>query len=64
MIYKLLNTLKNINYYDLDNYNHYHDAVTKKSNQLQSYLYNTMSQVWSDKLTDIVYNNIPTRTSQ
>ena len=60
IINKLLNTLKNINYNDLDSYNHFHDTVTKKSNQLQSHLYNTMSQTWSDNITNIMYNNIPT----
>ena len=59
-INKLLNTLKNINYNDLDSYNHFHDTVTKKSNQLQSNLYNTMSQTWSDNLIHIMYDNIPT----
>jgi hypothetical protein len=60
IINKLLNTLKNINYNDLDSYNHFHDTVTKKSNQLQSHLYNTMSQTWSDNLIHIMYDNIPT----
>ena len=47
IINKLLNTLKNINYNDPDSYNHFHDTVTKKPNQLQSHLYNTMSQTLS-----------------
>ena len=34
---KLLNILKSINYNDLDNYNHFHDTSTKKTNQLQSH---------------------------
>ena len=54
IINQLLNTLKNINHNDLDSYNHFHDTVTKKSNQLQSHLYNTMSQTWSDNLIDIL----------
>ena len=60
IINKLLNTLKNINYNDPDSYNHFHDTVTKKPNQLQSHLYNTMSQTWSDDITQIMYNKIPT----
>ena len=60
IINKLLNTLKNINYNDPDSYNHFHDTITNKPNQLQSHLYNTMSQTWSDDITQIMYNNIPT----
>ena len=38
IIDKLLNTLKNINYNDPDSYNHFHDTITKKPNQLQSHI--------------------------
>ena len=60
IISKLLNTLKSINYKDPDSYNHFHDTVTKKPNQLQSHLYNTMSQTLSDDITQIMYNKIST----
>ena len=60
IISKLLITLKSINYKDPDSYNHFHDTVNRKPNQLQSHLYNTMSQTLSDDITQIMYDKIPT----
>ena len=52
---KLLNTLKSINYNDLDNYNHFHDTSTKKSNQLLSHIYNIMIEKRYDLLISQLY---------
>ena len=56
---KLLNTFKSINYNDLDNYNHFHDTSTKKSNQLQSHIYNIMIEKRYDLLISQLYEKIP-----
>ena len=52
--------LKSINYNDPNSYNHFHDTITKKTNQLQSHLYNIISQSLSDDITQIMYDKIPT----
>ena len=56
---KLLNTLKSINYNDLNNYNHFHDTSTQKSNQLQSHIYNIMIEKRYDTLISQLYEKIP-----